>query len=372
MKKTLLITIDFPPQIGGIANYLANFCENLPPDKIIVLANKPENKNNFDSRQGYKIIREKLFYKYFWPKWLKTYFIAQKIVKQEGIEQVIISHVLPMGYIALLLKLPYICIFHGYDIMLAKKSTWKRLWLKKILKRAKCLIANSNFTKKEIIKEDIGNKKIIIVYPCPHIKPENTNNAETQIIKKELDLFHKKILLSVGRLVARKGFDKVIESLPEILKNMPNLIYLIIGNGPDLQRLKKLAEDLQVRGNIIFIHDLKDSKLPIYYELADIFIMPARIENQTDVEGFGIVYLEANLFKKPVVAGKSGGIEDSVIDGQTGILVDPQDINEISQAVLKLLNNPELMNKLGVQGKKRVLSQFQWPTQIKKIINYLD
>jgi len=370
MNKSLLITIDFPPRTGGVANYLANFSKNLPPDKIIVLANQNANAHHFDGHQNYKIIREQLFYKHLWPKWLKTYSLAKKIIKKEKIEQIIISHILPMGYIALMLKLPFIVILHGYDIMNAQKTSWKKYWATQILKQARHIIVNSHNTQNQVLNLAISQNKITIVYPCPNIKPEQLNEHERQTIKNELDLHHKKILLSVGRLTPRKGFDKVIEALPEVLKQIPNLIYIIVGNGSDKNRLEKLAEDLKVRGNLIIAEDIPNSNLSSFYDLANIFIMPARQIGE-DIEGFGIVYLEANLFGKPVIAGKSGGVEDAVIDNQTGILVNPESVQEISQAILKLFNNPELANKLGVQGKERVLREFQWPKQIEKIKNIL-
>ncbi len=371
IKKTLLITIDFPPQRGGVANYLSNFSQNLPNNKIVILAGKKGEWQSFDDKQHYKIIRENLYYKNFWPKWLKTYFITKKIIKEEQIEQIIISHVLPMGYITLLLNKPFFIIFHGYDIMTAQKNAWKNFWLKLIMQKAKHLLVNSNFTKNQIIRGGISENKITIVHPCPNINPENLNKAEKEIIKKELELDSKKIMISVGRLVKRKGFDKVIEAMPEVIKKFPNLIYLIIGKGEYKKELEKLAENLQVRGNIIILEDIADSHLPCYYALADIFIMPSRIEKQTDVEGFGIVYLEANSFGKPVIAGKSGGVADAVIDGQTGILVEPNSASEIRKAILKLLTDQKLANKLGIQGQKRVKKEFQWPIQIAKLKNIL-
>jgi phosphatidylinositol alpha-1,6-mannosyltransferase len=371
IKKTLLLTLDFPPQKGGVANYLSNFSKNLPADKIVILTNHHAQSESFDNQQDYKIIRKNLYYKNFWPHWLKTYFIAKKLIKQQKIQQIIISHVLPMGYINLLLNKPFYVILHGYDILLAQKSFWKKLWLKIILHQARHIIVNSNFTKSKVLKQGIKPKKITIVYPCPNIKPTDLNSNKKQIIKKELDLENKKILLSVGRLTKRKGHDKVIECLPDLIAQIPNLIYLLVGEGDYKKELEELAEKLQVRGNLIFLENISDTNLPYYYDLADVFIMPSRLENKTDVEGFGIVYLEANLFQKPVIAGQSGGVSDAVINNQTGFLVDPQNCTEIKQTITKLFNNQKLMNKLGVQGKERVRAKFQWPIQIAKLKNIL-
>jgi len=370
IKKSLLITIDFPPQQGGVANYLANFSNNISKNKIIVLADKKGRWQSFDSKQEYKIFRQQLYYKHFWPKWLKIFSIAKKIIKQKNVEQIIFSHVLPIGYICLLLNLPFVTILHGYDILAAQKNVWKNFWLKTILHKSKHIIVNSDFTKQQVIKQGINENKITIVYPCPNI-PNKINQTKKELIIKELELEGKPILLSVGRLVKRKGIDKVIESLGSVIKNFPDLIYLIIGQGEYKRELEKLAKSKQFRSNIIFLENISNQHLPIYYNLADIFIMPSRIENQNDVEGFGIVYLEAGLFAKPVIAGKSGGVEDAVIDGKTGILVEPNNSSAISNAILKLLNDGKLANKLGVQGQKRVLSKFQWSKQISKLKNIL-
>lgn len=371
MKKTLLITIDFPPQKGGVANYLANFSKNTPKDKIVVLANKQERDQSFDDKHDYRTIRRDLYYPNFWPHWLKTFFIARKVIKEEKIEQLIISHILPMGYVAMLLDKPFIIILHGFDVLAAKKTIWKKFWLKIILKKAQHLIVNSQFTKNEILKEGIAEDKITTLNPCPNIQLSDLNQSEKQTIINELDLHHKKILLSVGRLVPRKGFDNVIKALPAVLEKIPNLIYILAGKGDYKKELDELATKLNVRGNVIFIENAPDSHLASYFDLADIFIMPSRVENQVDAEGFGIVYLEAGLFGKPVIAGKSGGTGEAVIDRETGILVNPESVQEISQAILNLFNNPGLMNKLGEQGKKRVLNEFQWDKQVAKLKDIL-
>ena len=365
MKKNLLITIDFPPQKGGVANYLANFSEYL--SNIIVLANEQPQAQSFDSHRKFKIIRANLYYQYFWPRWLKIYFIAKKIIAKDNIDQLIISHILPIGYVALLLKKPFVVILHGYDLLNTQKNIWKKFLAKLILSKAKYIIVNSQYTKTETLKLGNWEDKIRIVYPCPHITPAQMVEAEKQIIYNELDLYHKKILLSVGRVVERKGFDKVIMALPELIDKVPNLIYLIVGNGDYIKKLEALAEKLQIRGNVIFIANSNDRQLACYYALANIFIMPSRLEKKTDVEGFGTVYLEAALFGKPAIAGNSGGAGEAVINNQTGILVDPQNVQEIKEAVLNLLADPELSNKLGVQAKQRAEAEFQWPKQLNKI-----
>jgi phosphatidyl-myo-inositol dimannoside synthase len=371
MLKTLLITIDFPPQKGGVATYLSNVCQNLDRAKIVVLANKYDGSEHFDHKQDYKIIRARLFCRFFWPAWLRTLRQAKKVIRREEIEQILISHVLPMGYIALLLKLPFIVCLHGYDVLSAQKTPWKKYWLLKILKQSKAIIVNSKFTENEVLKLGIYADKITIIYPCPNIKPEDLNSQERQTLKTELELHGKKVLLSVGRAVSRKGFDKVIEALPEVLKQVPNLVYLLVGNGKRyLDDLEVLAIQNQVLDHVTICEDIPDTNMPSYYDMADVFIMPAR-QIGSDVEGFGIVYLEANAFGKPVIAGKSGGASEAVIDGQTGILVDPENVSQIAKAIINLMTDQEYAMKLGANGKARVADEFQWSKQVEKLKNIL-
>ncbi len=225
--------------------------------------------------------------------------------------------------------------------------------------------------KKEVLKLGLSEQKITLVYPCPNIKPEDLNSQERQTLKTELELHGKKVLLSVGRLVPRKGFDKVIESLSEVIKKVPNLQYLIVGNGQYKDDLEKLALNLKVLDHLTICEDIPDTNLPSYYDLADVFIMPARQIDVCDVEGFGIVYLEANSFGKPVIAGKSGGASEAVIDGQTGLLVDPANVSDIAKAITQLMTNQEYAMKLGENGKARVMNEFQWLLQVEKLKNIL-
>lgn len=371
MQKTLLITIDFPPQTGGVATYLNNLCRNLDKDKILVLANKQKGSEHFDHKQGYKIIRANLFCRFFWPAWLRTLRQAKKVIRQEKIQQILISHVLPMGYIALMLKLPFVVSLHGYDVLAAQKNPWKKYWLLKILNQSKAIIVNSKFTQNEVLKLGIDSGKITIVYPCPNIKPEDLIPQERQNLKTELELHGKKVLLSVGRMVARKGFDKVIEALPEVIEKIPNLVYLLVGNGKRyLDDLEILAIQKQVLDHVTICEDIPDTNLPSYYDMADVFIMPAR-QIGSDVEGFGIVYLEANSFGKPVIAGKSGGASEAVIDGETGVLVDPENVSQIARAIINLMIDQEYALKLGANGKVRVADEFQWSKQVEKLRNIL-
>ena len=359
MKKSLLITLDWPPNRGGVANYLWNVYSRLPRDFSVILAplGGDSGLNN-----GPRVYRRELLGP-IWPKWLRAYFEALKIIKAEKIEAVHISHILPVGYVAWMIKkvlgIPYVVYLHGMDIMLAQKSPWKKYWVKKILREADLIIANSKFTAEEAIKAGAQNQKIDILYPCPNI-----------VAAGEISLPGKNIILSVGRLVPRKGFDKVIEALPEILRAVPDVEYQVAGDGSYDAALKQLAEKLGVGEQVKFFHNISDAGLPEFYKGCKMFAMPAR-EIRGDVEGFGIVYLEAASFGKPSVAGNTGGSPEAVLNNQTGFTVNPESPTEIAEAIAKLLKDENLRTNLGKAARERVLSEFTWERQINKIINKL-
>ncbi|OGY44435.1 MAG: hypothetical protein A2729_02110 [Candidatus Buchananbacteria bacterium RIFCSPHIGHO2_01_FULL_39_14] len=386
IKKTLLVTLDFPPHLGGVASFYYNVCKRLPPDKIVVLAPDGKGADDFDHREHFPIIRKKLLNQFpqSWPRglagilklaatvrWVSLIRGISQVVKNHHIELMIAGQVLPIGTLALIYyqrrKIPYIIFAHGLDILLPQNYLRKTVILKKILSRAKAIIANSHFTKDEIIKLGVKAEKIIVINPCPDNTPAMLSEWKAQELREEHELIGKKILLTVGRLVERKGHDLVIKALPEIIKSVPNLIYLIVGDGPNRKNLEHLVNENSLRDYVKFIGVASEKELACFYHLGNVFVMPARQLQNGDVEGFGMVYLEANSFGKPVIGGKSGGVTEAIIDGQTGLLVNPDNVNELIKAVIKLLTDMALAERLGLQGLERVTKDFDWQTQVEKI-----
>lgn len=371
MRKCLLFTIDFPPRKGGVAKYYENICAGLPSWNISVLCEHEEKENEFDKEQKYGIYRKNLISKFpIWPKWIFSFFYLKKIARKEKSDIVFVGQILPLGTVALFYKkifgLPYAVFVHGMDIEMAKRRQRKRKLAKKILENAEFIIANSRYTKNLVINEGIGGEKIEVVYPCVDTRICANVNACLQANQREFNRSRQPVLLTVGRLVKRKGHDTVIKVLPKIKKKFPDLKYIIGGDGQDRQYLEALAKEYNVEDSVEFIGKISDERKFKLYEESDIFIMPSRDING-DVEGFGIVYLEAALYGKPVIAGDSGGSSEAVINGQTGLLVNPESEDEIAMATIKLLEDQALANKLGVQGRERVLREFTIEKQGEKI-----
>lgn len=374
MKKLLIGTIEFPPQRGGIANYLAGLAGALPKDKIAVLAPRFSGAENFDNRQPYKVYRRNLFSKFIWPKWLPMVWHLWRTARREKVEAILVGQVLPVGTAALAVKrffkIPYFVSCHGMDIMTAAENSRKKNLMNKILEQASGVIANSKFTKNELIKLGVAENKIAIICPCPvvgsRIEPGKVNE-----IKNRLGLADKKIIFTVGRLVARKGYDKVIEAMPKILEKVQQAIYVIAGDGPEKESLKFKIENLKLENEVLLLGEVSEEKKNAFYQLCDLFIMTPR-QIGADVEGFGTVYLEANQYGKPVVAGKSGGVAEAVVDGVTGLIVDPENINKISDAVIKILSDENLAKKIGGRGREMVEKEFIWEIQIVKLEKIID
>lgn len=374
MKKTLLFTIDFAPRTGGVAKYYENMCAYLPYDKITVLCQHEKGENGFDRKQKYAIYRKNLILRSpIWPKWIFSPFHLHNAVKREQVELILVGQLLPIGTVAWLykkiFKIPYGIFIHGMDLGMAKQKKRKYKLAAKILKDADFIITNSDYTKKTVANFDIEEYKIFVVYPfveVPQIKGDQKPKLIASLRKND-----RKVILTLGRLVKRKGQDMVIQALPKILKHYSNFIYVIAGDGQDKKYLYDLAIACNVENKIIFAGEISDMEKAYYYSNCDIFIMPSR-NIAGDAEGFGIVYLEAALYGKPSIAGRSGGAPEAVLDGQTGILTDPENIDEIANTVIKLLDNPCLLNKLGVQSRERVLRDFTRGKQIKKVEHLLS
>jgi len=371
--KSLLFTIEFPPQKGGISKYYENICEYLPAEKISVLTSHEINDKKFDDKQKYTIYRKNLICALpIWPKWIFSFFHLWKTVKKGKIDIILVGQILPLGTVAYIykkiFKMPYGIFIHGMDIQMAQRNLRKAKLAKKILNNAKFIIANSKYTKKLVIKQEINESKIQVVYPIVNTQSYTKQNTNEHESKGEI---HQPCLLTIGRLVKRKGQDMVIKALPKVLEKLPGVKYIMAGEGPDHDYLRELAQKHGVKDNVIFTGEISEEEKYQLYENCDIFIMPSR-DIKGDVEGFGIVYLEAGLYEKSVIAGRSGGVVEAVLNGETGITVNPEDINEIANAVIKLLADHTLANKLGVQGRERASNEFNKEKQIGKIEKLLQ
>lgn len=375
MRKSLILTFDFPPKRGGISRSLWNVCRYLPPDRVVVLTEPSATAVATDVT----VYRKKFITssKLIWPRWLPLFWIVKKIVAREDIQLIQAAQLLPFGTVALCFKklfhLPYIAYVYGQDLVMARRSP-RKVWLTRhILKNAETVISNSHYTKKLAEQMGAAQERTTVVYPVPHQSAApGVDDAAVVHFSEQHGLASKKVVLTVGNLVERKGQDVVIEALPLIVKKIPDIVYCLVGDGPRKAALLNKVARLHLENYVRFLGQVSEVQLLLCYAAAELFVMPSReVKNShgetVDVEGFGLVYLEANLLGKPVIGGRSGGVPEAVEHGVSGLLVDPESREEIAEAIITLLQQPGYAQKLGEQGKKRVLDSFQWSTQMAKI-----
>lgn len=335
MMNKLLITIDYYPNVGGVARYLEGWRKKHGAD---ALAPK-------FSEESRGIIRKKLLWP-IPPKWLPLLFWT--LIYAKRYDEIIVSHILPAGYGALLARKPYTVILHGLDIILASKNRWKRYLAKKILDRAEHIVVNSRATGKLLRKSlgDLYNYEIEYPLIAPLPPPEKDLKA---------DFPDKKIILSLGRLVKRKGQEKIIRLMPKILQEIPNAIFIIAGGGPERANYELLITNYKLQNHVFLAGKVKESELPDLYSACDVFVVPS-LPSKDDWEGFGIVCLEAAYFGKPVVVTNAGGLPEAVEDGKTGYVA--KDDEELLEKILMLLKDNELARKMGEAGQTRVKDMF--------------
>lgn len=378
MKRTMLVTLDFPPMVGGVASYWANLSRLMPSDNFFVLAEESDSSLDLDVNQSFLIYRRSLLShrRWLWPKWLPLFWEMFRLARHLRIQKFIVAHVLPTGTAALILKkilrLPYVVSIHGLDIAWAQKNQRKKWLAKLIFRNAEAVIVNSDFTRRELYRLGaVAADKVHLVYPCPNVSAATATVSRVEFLKK-YNLENKKFILTVGRLIERKGQEKVIEALPRVLSAAPDAVYLIVGQGPKLGELREKVKERKLDRQVKFFSDILDSELPAFYQNAALFVMPSRQLENGDVEGFGIVYLEANFYGLPVIAGRSGGAAEAVEQGVNGLLVDPANVNDIAQAIISLLTNENRARELGERGRRRVMERFTWPEQARKLMRAIE
>jgi phosphatidylinositol alpha-1,6-mannosyltransferase len=294
--------------------------------------------------------------------WTTLFRYVQKTIRNEQADIAIYGYVL-IGLIGWILRMlfgkKYVISTHGMDMLQFRNIWGLNKIVSLILRHAEGVLTNSEFTRKQVISYGVDPAHIELVFPGVEDVYERGLRSEELIAKHGLE--EKYVLLTVGRLVRRKGYDYVIQSLPEVIQAIPNAVYLIVGDGPERNRLRQLAEQLGVLEHVLFVGYIQDVEtLNAYYNTCHQFIMIPRELEKGDAEGFGIVYLEAASSGIPVIAGNSGGVSEAVLDGQTGLLVNPISTSEISAAIILMKENDELRSRLVTAGYERVKSQFRY------------
>ncbi len=254
-------------------------------------------------------------------------------------------------------------MFHGTDVEQVVQLPWaRRRLLGHIVKSIDDVFCNSHYVVEATMAAFPGCSNP--VYVGCGVSPETLPIAIRQdSARRVLGIYSQNVILTVARLVPSKGIDIVIQSLPKVLSHFPSTVYLVAGGGEDLARLRQLAEQNGCAKHVRFAGEF-DNRVAAhyYYCAADLFVMPTRHE------GFGIVYLEAAHYGLPAVGSRIGGVPDAITDRETGLLINPEDPNEVAEVLIKLLGDPELRDRLGANGQRRAHNEFTWDAVANRIM----
>lgn len=376
--RHLFLTLEYPPTRGGIATYISSeIAEFRAAGEEVFVAAEPLGKDDeetLENKADKNLFRVPFFFRFIFPRWLRLAWYLFRDLKRGSYDYIIVHHVLPMGQVAWLIKklkkIKYVVHIHGLDVSLAREHRMKRWWLRRVLSGAEFIVANSDFARRQL--EGFPLRRAIVAYPCPNPGVVGVTFHEDKLynMRNRYVLGNRKVLLSVARLVERKGLQTVAEALPEILKADPGIVWCIVGLGEYADELIKIIAKHDLQYATRFIGRVDDEDLAAWYQLCDVFVMPS-IQIGADVEGWGIVYLEAALFEKPVIAGRAGGCPEAVADGKTGILVNGEKMEEVRDAIVKLMKDEPLRKSLGATAKTRTEKEFSWKVQMGKILQEL-
>ena len=368
LRSGALLTTDFPPVLGGISNYLFNVYRQFDLRQVTLIAPQHPDARRFDSAQPYSAKRFRAALdvpgvRGAWQVW-RMYAEAEKLVKRDRQLVLHCGHV-NAAIAARKLKrrygTPYLLWTHALEIM----DDWLRASILPAMVDADLVITNSEFTRTLVASAGVPQSRIVKIRPGAeptHFCP----GMDCSELAQRLGVTGRPTLLTVSRIVKAnryKGHDVVLRALPKVVRAVPDVAYVIVGDGDDLDYLHRLASECGVQKNVTFAGRVSDAELPLLYNACDAFVMCSR-EDRTKrgilAEGFGIALVEASACGKPAIAGRSGGVSDAVQDGITGLLVNPVDTEEVADAIIKVLREPGLANVLGNNGRKWVESEMNW------------
>lgn len=362
MPTHLLVTNDYLPKTGGIQVYLHELWRRLPADRAIVLtASSDPQAKEFDATSEVVIerVRQSLL---FFPT-PRVLWQIREAIKRHDPDMVILDPAWPLGILGPFLGRPFGVILHGAEVTIPGRLPLLASTLRFVLRRAAVAVSAGSYPEAEALRNAKERLAPIVQVP-PGVDTDRfvPKALETHAkIREELGLSEESFLIaSYSRLVPRKGMDVLIEAAALIKGEIPNLEIAIGGSGRDRERLEKLASDLEAP--VTFLGRVSDEALPGWLAASDLMVMACRSRwFGLEQEGFGIVFVEAAACGIPVVAGRSGGSHDAVVDGETGLIIDnPNDPRAVADAILALYRDPELRRRMGEAGRQHAVEVFDW------------
>jgi phosphatidylinositol alpha-1,6-mannosyltransferase len=372
MRKTLFLTNDFGPRAGGIETFVHGLIERLPKGSVIVFTSSQGDTSSYDATWlenfGVQVIRDRS--KMLLPT-PRVILKVRSVIKNISPDVLVFGAAAPLAIAGKLLPVPRkIALTHGHEVWWAKVPPFYFL-MRLIGNSVDHLTYLGEYTKREISKGLSKKARSNMVQIAPGIDTNKFRPVDSSALRAELGLADKEVIVSVGRLVPRKGQDKLIKALPEILKARPEAHLLFVGSGGYRKSLENLIVERNLQKYVTFVGRVNYDELTKYICVGDIFAMPSRSRRAgLEVEGLGIVYLEASACGLPVLAGDSGGAPDAVQQGVTGLVVNGLDILAIAEAAIKLLEGDrQAMSKA---GREWAVAKWDWQIWAKRFNQLLE
>jgi phosphatidylinositol alpha-1,6-mannosyltransferase len=373
MGRTLLITNDFPPRPGGIQQFVHNLAVRQPAGSVVVYASTWRGAAKFDAEQPFEVIREDT------SVLLPTPGIARRaadLARRHECDTVWFGAAAPLGLLAGGLRRTAgitraVAITHGHEIGWAALPGARQL-LRRIARDNDVITYLGEYQRARLDRALHGLTSLQRLAPGVDVDAFHPG-VDGSAVRERYGLGDRPVVVCVSRLVPRKGQDMLIRALPAIRRRVPEAALLLVSGGPYRAKLEALARSAGVSSEVIFTGSVPWAELPAHYAAGDVYAMPCRTRAAgLDVEGLGIVYLEASATGLPVVGGDSGGAPDAVLEGETGYVVGGRDVAALADRVAELLSDPVKAKAMGAAGRAWVEREWRWEAQAARMAKLLS
>jgi phosphatidyl-myo-inositol dimannoside synthase len=366
--RTLLVTNDFPPRPGGIQSFVHNLAVRQPAGSLVVYASTWRGAGKFDADQPFEVIREDATVLLPTPAVARR---AARLARAYGCETVWFGAAAPLGLLAAGLRRSagvarVVAQTHGHEVGWAALPGARAL-LRRVGRGVDVVTYLGEYTRVRLDRALRGLTALERLAPGVDVDAYHPD-VDPAEVRHRHGLSGRPVVVCVSRLVPRKGQDTLIRALPGIRRRVADAVLLVVGGGPYRSTLERLAREAGVAGHVAFTGSVAWPDLPAHYAAGDVFAMPCRTRRRgLDVEGLGIVYLEASAAGLPVVAGDSGGAPDAVREGETGFVVDGRSVAAVADRVARLLEDRALARRMGAAGRAWAEAEWRWETQADRL-----
>ncbi|MER5217581.1 glycosyltransferase family 4 protein [Streptomyces sp. NPDC002838] len=364
MPRTLVVTNDFPPHQGGIETFVHAMTARFPPDRVAVYTSSTPGDSAYDARLPFPVVRDRA---HMLLPTRRVTARAVELARAFDCDSVWFGAAAPLGLMAGELRRRtdverLVATTHGHEVWWARTPGARGL-LRRIGARVDCVTYLGAYTRARVAAAVGPEAAARMRRLAPGVNPDAFHGSADGAarVRDRYGLDSRPIVLCAARLIPRKGQDTLVRALPPVHRTIPDAILLLVGDGPHERALRRLAAAEGLTGSVVFAGGHPHADMPDFYAAAQVFAMPCRTRRAgMEVEGLGIVFLEAAAAGLPSVVGDSGGAPDTVRDGETGFLVDGRDVRALADRLTVLLGDAGLAHEMGRKGRERVRQEWGW------------